>query len=550
MDQVKRVKDHRYLYRRGDQLYFRRKVPSNAVAAFGGRREIQKSLDTCSVAEARHLLAIQVAKFDKVVATVAGKPVAEAVRRIAPADLPTLSEVEEKVRQWLKERMERAANGELDAASGDPYEARQMRLGFNVHAESVKGGISIGAEEPAITTIWLVEDICEAEGWKIEKGSSQWRNLVRIVGRGQIEASGWLTQDLNGEARVIQDARFSSEQYRLDEARAKERHADAPVSIGSLLEGYLKEHEPAPATEKVWRRHLSHFIAFLGHDDATRVTLVDVVAWKDKLLEEPADGSKPKQVRTVRDSYLPAVRSVFKWGAGNGKIAHNPVAGVRVGGKRKPAVRDQGLTDDEAKIILAAALKLPPARLSPERKLARRWVPWLCAYTGARVNEITQLRGEDVKEQNGIWTIYITPEAGSVKNGKARTVALHPHLLDQGFLQAISGKVGPLFYDPSLHRGGSEGNPQYKKVGEFLARWVRDVGVTDPNVWPNHGWRHRFKTQARLVGMDPETRDAIQGHAPRTEGEGYGSVPPEVTDREIRKLPWFRVEGFDRQQRR
>jgi len=261
------------------------------------------------------------------------------------------------------------------------------------------------------------------------------------------------------------------------------------------------------------------------------------------LQEVPSDGSKAKSARTVRDSYLPAVRSVFKWAAGNGKIAHNPAAGVSVGGKRKPSVRDRGFTEDEARLILSVALTPPPDRLSPERKLARRWVPWICAYTGARVNEITQLRAEDVKLQQNIWTIYITPEAGSTKDGKARTVALHPHLLDQGFLRAISGATGPLFYDPALYRGGSEGNPQYKKVGEYLARWVRDEGVTDPNVWPNHGWRHRFKTEARRARIDPEIRDAIQGHVPRTEGEAYGEMPIEVIWAAIRKLPRYKIDG-------
>ena len=159
------------------------------------------------------------------------------------------------------------------------------------------------------------------------------------------------------------------------------------------------------------------------------------------------------------------------------------------------------------------------------------------------MNEITQLRAEDVKQQQGIWTIHITPEAGGVKDGTARTVALHPHLLDQGFLRVINGKSGPLFYDPLRHRGGREGNPQYKKVGEYLGKWVRDNCVADRNVPPNHGWRHRFKTQARLVGIDPETRDAIQGHVPRTEGEGYGNTPIEVIWRAIRKMPRYKIEG-------
>lgn len=538
---MKAVKGYRYLCRRGEQLYFRRRVPLSARRAFDGREEVQKSLGTGNVAEARHLLAIEVATFDKMVADAAGKPVADAVRQIAPVKRPNRREIEEAVRKWLSDRVERAVGSEL--ASSDLDDAQNLWNGLQAHVEDVRQGIGLGAGGPAITTTWLAEGICEAEGWEIEEGSSLWLQLIRLLGRGQIEANSWLSADLSGDARTIQDARFAPEQYRLDEQRQIERSASAPASIHAMLEGYLKEHQPAPATEKVWRRHLAHFIAFLGHEDASRVTLVDVVAWKDKLLEEPSDGGKAKSVRTVRDSYLPAVRSIFRWAAGNGKIAHNPAAGVRVGGKRKPSVRDRGLKDGEAQLILAAALTPPPDRLSPKRKFARRWVPWICAYTGARVNEITQLRAEDVRKVQGIWTIHITPEAGGVKDGTARTVALHPHLLDQGFLRAVAGKSGPLFYDPSLHRGGSGGNPQYKKVGEYLARWVREVGVSDPNVPPNHGWRHRFKTQARLVGIDPETRDAIQGHVARTEGERYGETPVKVIWTAIKKLPRYRVEG-------
>ena len=39
--------------------------------------------------------------------------------------------------------------------------------------------------------------------------------------------------------------------------------------------------------------------------------------------------------------------------------------------------------------------------------------------------------------------------------------------------------------------------------------------------------------------MDPEVRDFIQGHLPRTEGERYGDTSPEVTLREISKLPRY-----------
>lgn len=156
------------------------------------------------------------------------------------------------------------------------------------------------------------------------------------------------------------------------------------------------------------------------------------------------------------------------------------------------------------------------------------------------MNEITQLRAEDVRVVDGVQCIEITPEAGSTKDYRSRLVPLHSHLVEQGFVEAAHQKgEGPLFYDPERYRGGSEANPQSKKVGEFLARWVRDLGIDHPQVQPNHGWRHRFKTVARNVDMSGEIRDAIQGHVPRTEGEAYGEFSPIAMKREIEKLPRY-----------
>lgn len=55
---------------------------------------------------------------------------------------------------------------------------------------------------------------------------------------------------------------------------------------------------------------------------------------------------------------------------------------------------------------------------------------------------------------------------------------------------------------------------------------MRDYAIGDAKVHPKHGWRHKFNRDAREVRMDPEVRDAIAGHAPRTEGEKYGGDVP------------------------
>lgn len=116
-------------------------------------------------------------------------------------------------------------------------------------------------------------------------------------------------------------------------------------------------------------------------------------------------------------------------------------------------LRARDLTDDEALLILTAAASEPVGRISREHAAARRWIPWLCAYGGARVNEMTQLRGCDFRVENGIPLIRITPEAGSIKTGLRRDVLLHPHLVEQGFPAYVHARGdGPLFYDSAAAR--------------------------------------------------------------------------------------------------
>ena len=99
--------------------------------------------------------------------------------------------------------------------------------------------------------------------------------------------------------------------------------------------------------------------------------------------------------------------------------------------------------------------------------------------------EITQLRGVDVGEREGVKVITITPEAGTVKTGRGRVVPLHEHLIAQGFLAFVaSRRNGPLFYnvskgEPRVSVATSPTKPRYVQARERLAMWVRARGVTD-----------------------------------------------------------------------
>lgn len=213
-------------------------------------------------------------------------------------------------------------------------------------------------------------------------------------------------------------------------------------------------------------------------------------------------------------------------------------------------LREKEFTLEESERILRATLQPAGGRLTVEGAAARRWIPWVCAYTGARVNEVTQARAEDVFQKRSrnkklVWVLRVTPEAGTVKTSMAREVALHPHLIEMGFLAYVESRKGkPLFYDPSRARNGTAANPQYAKVASRLADWVRTVvGITDENVSPNHAWRHLFRSMLLAAEVQEQIIDRIDGHASATVGRRYGTAWPEVMLAAISKIPRFLEES-------
>jgi integrase len=108
-----------------------------------------------------------------------------------------------------------------------------------------------------------------------------------------------------------------------------------------------------------------------------------------------------------------------------------------------------------------------------------------------------------------------------------RFVPLHDHLIAEGLLDyKDSRKRLPLFYNPGRSRVGRIAGRHFRKAGEHLARWIRSegVGVTDKNVAPNHGWRHRFSSLARHVDMHMDVQNIIQGHAGDKVASDYGDA--------------------------
>lgn len=323
---------------------------------------------------------------------------------------------------------------------------------------------------------------------------------------------------------------------------AWERPAVVPAGDVPTFESLFADYERLPGkfgkrrekTIAEYRKTFSEeFAAFVkergGHADPSRVVRADIVAWRDKLL---ADGLAPK---TIKDKKIAALKAVFARAAKDAKLSANPAEEVDIPVPRPVRERERGFTEDEARQILTAARDFIAGKHGAELVAAIRWAPWIGAYTGARISEITQLRGVDFRKTPEGWFIRFTPEAGGIKSDQYRDVPIHEHLVQLGLVDfAKEAGQGPLFYRPDNAEKASLGRAN--AVAGRISEWVRKTAmVEDKRVQPTHGWRHRFKTVARAVGMDSEARDYIQGHTIKGMGGVYGDMAG--LHREIAKLP-------------
>jgi integrase len=293
------------------------------------------------------------------------------------------------------------------------------------------------------------------------------------------------------------------------------------TSPWQLFEAWVLARQPAASGVNRWRcvfldleRHFeSKSAGDIGEDDARE--------WSRQLV------TPKRKARTVNDVWLTAARTVFAWAREERMITSNPFEGVRVTEPRRIKQREtDAFMAEEWRTILQAASAIGAPKTIFQG--AQRWVPWLCAYSGARPGEMTQLRAADIQKRGQVNAMVLTPDAGTIKTSKARTVPIHRHLIEQGFLEFVQSRgKGPLFYEPGEHRGPSDltnpKRPRSVSVRQRLGDWVRKLGVADKELKPNHAWRHTFKQIADSVGISERMSDYITGHAHRTIGAKYGA---------------------------
>lgn len=515
----------RYLVKRGDSYWARVVVPVKLRPVIG-KNELREPLGSNRKIAEKNLHGA-VARFHEILKK------AEEGHRTShkPLSLSELAHAHHAEELALEERV-RTAKDE----HGKPLFDRAPELfrdGYIKALRKVTAGHASDEEAGAVIG-WAIQKFQTRNNISTRIGTDEWRKLASVLAGVQIDA---IERTREAEQMGVAD----EPKHPLLKKPPQPRTED--ITLTSLFNGYIRELKASGKggeAEKRWKSVITDLKRFLKHEEARRITKADLVRWKDAKLETLS-------AKTVRDVHMGAIKAIFQWAADNGRLEANPAQGIKVRVGKRVTTREKGFNDAEALAVLKAAKNYKPTKRSNPRTsesetltAAKRWTPWLCAYTGARIAEMTQLRKEDVQERNGIHYLRITPEAGSVKSGKHRDVPLHPHLIEMGFLEFVASCAdGPLFFSGPPTPGKQHPS---KTVAGRVGNWIRSLNIIDPSIAPNHGWRHRFKTVGIEVGMHGRTLDAIQGHAPRTAGDDYGDVTLTARHKAIWMHPRYNVK--------
>jgi integrase len=333
-----------------------------------------------------------------------------------------------------------------------------------------------------------VERFRKAGNFDAPKGSDEWRKIARAICSAEYEALERVYERDEGDfTGTLSNPMLVNAEPPPEPSKR--------VSIKQLWIDYVTTRKNARFMKDGGRRQgaaIENLHKFMKHDDAAKIAKKDVLAWRDHLMQTLS-------AKIVSDVYLSTVRTLFQWAVDNDKLPENPAVSVKQPKPRKVFNRERGYTDAKAVTVLKASRSYEPnedvngyVREKPELVSAKRWVPIICAFTGARVAEITQLRKEDIRQDDGTWIARITPDAGSVKAGGFRDVPLHPQIIAEGFVEFVANAgQGPLF-----HNGTTPDSylRKFKQISNQLADWLRLTGLRPEGLAPNHAWRHRLKT--------------------------------------------------------
>lgn len=439
----------------------------------------------------------------------------------------------------------------------------------------------------------FVRHIGKVNGFRIEEDSDEHRHLCRMLQIAWIKELDKAEDNYANRLDIeIQDqdevnARWNAPLFSTNlsfpltptpSTPRETRTVRVKDDVRELYQTYIAERFPrlSAAARLERARTIAQFVEVVGLKEPIDYRKTDMSAFKAALIKLPPNAARdypgisvPEIVVTLDDSVTristKTVQLRLSYMSSFGKWLGNNLDGIDAASftTSAPVVKRSGskvkeFTDEEVRKIFLSptftgcASERNQSVVGPYRvRDYRFWLPLLAAYTGCRLNELTQLRIDDIQQVNGIWAFKITasgPNQSLKTRASERLVPVHQQLLRAGFIERIeelkSKRHEILFPDIPLDRNGRRSEAASKRFRKFLARLGLKGNDTRGGI---HRFRHTVVEELRQAGNSDQEIALVVGHETGTAKmtAGYGTSRQLLLSQRAAVLESLEYEGLD-----
>lgn len=338
------------------------------------------------------------------------------------------------------------------------------------------------------------------------------------------------------EPAEVTSARVAKRRDQLrDASQSIARHAPDALMLSKAIADHLGDLAGARLHQKTVlesRHTLRLFAGIIGEDvpvasltqDHVRAFFEGVRCWPSNATKRPAyrDLSVLEAIKLAKKNQEPEPAawtiakhrqrlSVFLVSLTEGKhLTVNPLAGIR--SIATPDSEDTGSPFTDAELM---AIFDPAEFPKWASKYPHRWFgPILGLYSGARVNEVAQLRLEDIETIDGVPGFFVrkVDKKQSIKNKQSRRfIPLAQPVIDCGFLDYVeeARRAGGERLFPDLPN--STGLGYGRQLSRQFSVYIKRQGVSEKGQG-FHGFRHTIASKLDEAGVSASAIAAITGH--------------------------------------
>lgn len=499
---------HPRLHRRGDTYYFRAKVPVDLIACYPGA-EIKFSLRTRDRQVAWQRVQIESLRLDREF----DKRRKSAVQNTVP--LAVVTSIDDEFIAKLKASFLRdsldcdtdlrtSPFGEVD------YELRQEHLEQQLAALRQANRTGDTSLIEGLLKVFL-----RSQGYELRLPDRDYRRLSLAFLQGYTKTIQSIA--LRDEGELVEPEVLAPSSSLL--SRPTARPVLAQLTWGQLFEKWRNATVRRAKTSDEFQRILKAFETFTKGIQPAEVGKRQVIDFRDHLLAE-------QQTSKTVDKKISILRTIFRVAVHDEFLPSDPTAGVLVAMPKTAKKARAGFTLDELTTIFGAALFQRGAITGRKFGPAEFWLPLIGLYTGARIEEIAQLRVKEIRRHAVLGCFFHITDEGedsAVKNESSRRrVPVHQKLLDAGLLayaESLPDQGGYLFptLTPDKYQRRSSG------FGKEFGKFLRDELKILDRRKVFHSFRHLFKHRCRELGISEDVHDALTGHTNASEARSYGN---------------------------